>query len=278
MKGILLELTPWLLVALRFGIASLLLGLLAWLKKVEFDRRTVRRGFILGLMLMAAYIFQTTGLVTSGAGKAAFICALYVVLTPLVAAPVVGRRLRPRELVAAAIALLGVYFLSDPQGVLETGDLFTLGSAVAFAFHMSLIDRFAEEGKELQLTVVQLAVVGLFSLAAAFIFERPTLELSWAGVGRLVYLTLPATAFVIMVQMRWQPKLGAGPAALVYVGESAVAWLGGLLILGERFAWTGYLGAGLIVAAILWVVLPRKVAPAEVGLPPDPGATRRRQE
>lgn len=278
MKGILLELTPWLLVALRFGIASLLLGLLAWLKKVEFDRRTVRRGFILGLMLMAAYIFQTTGLVTSGAGKAAFICALYVVLTPLVAAPVVGRRLRPRELVAATIALLGVYFLSDPQGVLETGDLFTLGSAVAFAFHMSLIDRFAEEGKELQLTVVQLAVVGLFSLAAAFIFERPALELSWAGVGRLVYLTLPATAFVIMVQMRWQPKLGAGPAALVYVGESAVAWLGGLLILGERFAWTGYLGAGLIVAAILWVVLPRKVAPAEVGLPPDPGATRRRNE
>jgi drug/metabolite transporter (DMT)-like permease len=275
LKGLLRELSPWLLVALRFGAAALLLGGWALIKRVSFDAATWRRGTLLGLVLTAGYVLQTLGLQTTGAGKSAFITALYVVFTPLAAAPITGTRLRARELVAAVVALGGVYLLADPRGPLGVGDLLTLGCAASFALHLALIDRYAEEGRELQLTVVQLAVVTVVSLGVSLLTETPNLALSWSGLGRLAYLSLAATAFVVLMQMRWQPKLGAAPAALVYVGEAVVAWLGGMLVLGEGFRWTGYLGAGLIAAAVLFSALPRREPLPEIGPPPDPGAARR---
>ncbi len=274
LKVLLAELTPWLLVAARFGAAGVVVGAAALIKGVRFGRGVWGRGVLLGLVLMAGYGLQTLGLVSSGAGKSAFITALYVVFTPFAAALLTKRRLNRRVLGAALAALAGVYLLANPRGLPAVGDLYTLGCAAAFALHLALIDRYAREGEELQLTTVQLLVVGLLAAALTLLFEEPSLELSGLGWGLLAYLAFAATALVVLLQMYWQPALGAGPAAVVYVGEAVVAWLGGILLLEESFAWSGYAGALLIIGAVLLAVVPRKRPPSEIGLPPDPGGGR----
>jgi drug/metabolite transporter (DMT)-like permease len=261
LKLLLTRASPWLLVGVRFGLAAAAcLVVLLW-RRWRIEGRVLRRGAFLGLLLLAGYALQTLGLVHTGAGKSGFITALYVVLTPLFARPVCGRRIRWRELAAAAVSLAGVYLLADPSGPVNPGDLLTLGCAAVFALHLAFIDRWAPDGDadddaqlrhEFALTTVQMVVVGAGGLALSPLLETPQLALDAVSVPAFLYLSLAATVLVVFWQMRWQPKLGAGRAALIYVGEAVIAAAGGAIFFAERLPWYGYAGMGLILAAILW--------------------------
>ncbi|MCK4595121.1 DMT family transporter [bacterium] len=186
-----------------------------------------------------------------------------VVLTPLFAWPVCGRRVRFRGLAAACAALGGVYLLADPSGPLNLGDLLTLGSAATFALHLSFIDRWAPLEKngcqadsqlrhEFTLTTVQMIVVGAGGLLLSPLLEEPRLAFDPVSISAILYLSLAATVLVVFWQVRWQPMLGAGRAALIYVCEAVIAAAGGALFFAERLPWYGYTGMALILAAILW--------------------------
>jgi drug/metabolite transporter (DMT)-like permease len=266
LKLLLTRATPWLLVGVRFSLAAAAcLVILLW-RRWRIEGKVLRRGAFLGLLLLGGYALQTLGLVYTGAGKSGFITALYVVLTPFFAWPVCGRRIRLRELGAAAVSLAGVYLLADPSGPVNPGDLLTLGSAAIFALHLAFIDRWApaedtgdtpseavtQLRHEFTLTTVQMVVVGAGGMALSPLLETPRLALDAVSVLAFLYLSLAATVLVVFWQMRWQPKLGAGRAALIYVGEAVIAAAGGAVFFAERLPWYGYAGMGLILAAILW--------------------------
>jgi drug/metabolite transporter (DMT)-like permease len=261
LKLLLARATPWLLVGVRFGLAAAVCLVVLLGRRWRVEGRVLRRGAFLGLLLLGGYALQTLGLVYTGAGKSGFITALYVVLTPFFAWPVCGRRIRWRELTAAAVSLAGVYLLADPSGPVNPGDLLTLGSAAIFALHLAFIDRWASDSDaddesqlrhEFTLTTVQMVVVGAGALALSPLLETPRLVLDAVSVPAFLYLSLAATVLVVFWQMRWQPKLGAGRAALIYVGEAVIAAAGGAVFFAERLPWYGYAGMGLILAAILW--------------------------
>jgi len=261
LKLLLTRASPWLLVGVRFGLAAAACLVVVLWRRWRIEGKVLRRGAFLGLLLLGGYALQTLGLVYTGAGKSGFITALYVVLTPFFAWPVCGRRVRWRELAAAAVSLAGVYLLADPSGPVNPGDLLTLGSAAIFALHLAFIDRWAssedtdDESQlrhEFTLTTVQMVVVGVGGLAFSPLLETPRLVLDAVSVPTFLYLSLAATVLVVFWQMRWQPKLGAGRAALIYVGEAVIAAAGGAVFFAERLPWYGYAGMGLILAAILW--------------------------
>jgi drug/metabolite transporter (DMT)-like permease len=256
LKLLLTRASPWLLVGTRFGLAAVACLAVHLVRRWRVEGRVLKRGAFLGLLLLGGYALQTLGLVHTGAGKSGFITALYVVLTPLFARPVCGRRIRLRELGAAAVSLGGVYLLADPSGPVNPGDLLTLGSAAVFALHLAFIDRWApEEGdgeNEFTLTTVQMVVVGAGGLALSPLLETPRLVLDAVSISSFLYLSLAATVLVVFWQVRWQPKLGAGRAALLYVGEAVIAAAGGAVFFAERLPWYGYTGMALILAAIMW--------------------------
>ncbi len=263
LKLLLTRISPWLLVGARFSLAAVVCILILLWRRWRITGKVLRRGALLGVFLLAGYALQTLGLVHTGAGKSGFITTLYVVLTPLFAWPVCGRRIRFRGLVTACAALGGVYLLADPSGPLNLGDLLTLGSAATFALHLAFIDRWVPLEKngsqtdsqlrhEFTLTTVQMIVVGAGGLLLSPLLEEPRLVVDLVSVSAVLYLSLAATVLVVFWQMRWQPKLGAGRASLIYMGEAVIAAAGGALFFAERLPWYGYTGMALILAAILW--------------------------
>jgi drug/metabolite transporter (DMT)-like permease len=245
---------PLPLVFLRFGAATLLVGALAAAKRLRLSPRVLGRGAVMGVVLFGGYFLQTAGLQYTGAGKCAFITALYVVLTPLIVWPVMKRRPARTEFMAAVLALAGMYLLSNPSSRPNPGDLLTLGSAVCWAVHLALIDRLHLPGMEVELCLVQLAIVSLVSLPLALAAGIPARAFDLRpGLG-LLYLAVPATALVVLWQFRWQPHLGAPSSALIYVGEAVVASAGGVILFGESLPWFGWLGAAMILASTGWSV------------------------
>lgn len=266
-KLALTSVSPVLLVALRFAAAAAAtLFYIILLRKRRpgrtddagtlFSSALIAPSILLGLALSGGYVFQTFGLLTTGPGKCAFITALYLVFTPFFSWLVNRKRVSVLQTVSLVIAMCGVYLLASPRGAVSAGDLYSLAGALCWAIHLALIDRFSRRGTEEALTFLQLLVVLIASTLVFLAIERPHaglgLSTPWPLLG-ILYLGIPATTLVVLVQMRWQPHLGATSAALIYIGETVVASIGGVLVFGERLGLQGYLGCALILFSVFMV-------------------------
>ena len=107
-----------------YAAARYILGLLflvglwyAWRSSREGAKRagTYRPGWKAGLgagcIMMVATSLQQVAMLYTTAGKTAFITALYIIFVPL-GAVLLGKRIHPENWAGAAMALLGLYFLS----------------------------------------------------------------------------------------------------------------------------------------------------------------------
>lgn len=115
-------------------------------KGFKFNRSTVLAGILMGSVFFIATNLQQAAFKYSTPGKIAFITATYIFVIPIL------RLFQKKKtslvtwccILASAV---GLYFLCiDPSegSSLNIGDLLTLGCAVAFAFHILLIDKFTK--------------------------------------------------------------------------------------------------------------------------------------
>ena len=163
-KDALEAITPFAFLALRFSIAWIFLVLLYPRKMLKIDSTNFKAGLTIGTALFLGYGFQTVGIQYTSASNAAFITGLSVVLVPLLNIPFT-KRLPGRYAVAGAIsAAFGLGLLSLNSGFTITkGDFLVFLCAIAFAFHIILVSRFAPEMDTTLLTIIQIGIVAIFS-------------------------------------------------------------------------------------------------------------------
>ncbi len=94
--------------------------------------------------------------------------------------------------------------------------------------------------------------------AAAGDLEAPEGGTVWSA---LVVTSLVASALGFFVQTFAQRHAPPARTALILASEPAFAGLCGYLFAGDRLSWLGWLGAGLIMAAILAVELVPRLRP-----------------
>jgi drug/metabolite transporter (DMT)-like permease len=237
-----------LLLALRFSAAA---ALFAW---VPFHRAALRPALILGLLAFAGFATQTLGLSITSASKAAFITGLSVVLTPLVAAAWLRSRVPARAWAAALLAVAGLGLMTLPGGRFDAvngGDLWVLGTALAYAVYIVYLGRVAGDAPALSLAGLQhLPMAGLaWAWAIPHLHLLPEVPVSaYLAVG---YLALFATAIVAVAQTYAQRVVPAHLAALIFVLEPVFAALFAFVLLGERLGPQGWAGAALVLVAML---------------------------
>ncbi|MFM6025236.1 MAG: EamA family transporter, partial [Dolichospermum sp.] len=77
-------------------------------------------GALLGLIIFASSIFQTFGLETTSANRAAFIASFNVIIVPLLG-QILGRQVFLKTLLTAAIAIFGVGVMCWESGEIVVG-------------------------------------------------------------------------------------------------------------------------------------------------------------
>ncbi|BCA56321.1 putative Transporter, eamA family [Nitrospira sp. KM1] len=234
---------------LRFLLGASLVG--AWF---VLARRTVRRGRsilaasgVATVFLFLGYVLQTVGLRYTSASNSAFLTALYVIVVPLML-----RRFHGRVLLATAVATLGLWLLVKPNATMNIGDLMTLGCAVAFAGHIVCLERFTREFDAPSMLWWQMAAMTLLFIPAMG-WERPPSD-AFAPTGVLLLGLAVTGGFAtgaFAVQMWAQQHVPAQQVALVFAAEPAyAAWLS-WYFLGETLDLQGWIGSGLILAAVV---------------------------
>ena len=255
-----IELLPTMaFLAYRFIPAALIVAVIFWRPLRRLPAAGWRAGLLMGVFLCGGYVFQTLGLEETSASNTGFITGLFVVLTPVLGAVFLRHRISVVAWVAAGVAMLGLWLLSGAGGELDLrGDGLVLLCAFSLAAHIlataSAVKRF-DVGA---LLAVQLGVVGFASLAIAAVagqLEPPEGATVWSA---LLVTSLVASALGFFVQSFAQQHAPPARTALILASEPAFAGLFGWLLNDERLTATGWLGAALIMAAIVAVeIVPR---------------------
>jgi len=239
----------------RFGIALIPLLIVFRRSLKGLPLSVWRNGVVLGMTLATAYAALNLGLTYTTTVKAGFIMGFRVVLIPLLALtllrlPTSGRTWAATLISAAGV---GVIFLSTGTDLLtiNRGDAIMLLTALAFAVHVLLIGRLLTAENMGALIVIQagvVTVVGALFIGALEGLTLPHSPLHWFHLGATGLLS---TALALWLQNRYQPMVSPGKAGIIYSSEPLFAGLFGFLYLGEQLAGAQWLGALLILAAMI---------------------------
>ncbi|RVU97702.1 DMT family transporter [Coriobacteriales bacterium OH1046] len=256
-KGALDDAPPVWMLALRFGATAAILCVVFHRRlKEHLDAGHLCRGTVLGSLSGPAFMAQFAGLADTTPSKSAFITATYCVLVPFLNWIIVRRHPRSLHLVAAALALAGIGFISfgrDFSMVLTEGDFITFACAVLFALHIVCVARYAQDSDIMTLTIVQIAVSAGISLVWAVAFE-PFPALGAAGPDFWVsfaYLVILSSCFAMVVQNVAQSIVEPATAALLLSLESVFAVVFSVVFYHEALTPRLIVGFVLIFLAIL---------------------------
>ena len=210
-------------------------------------------GLLCGFMLFAASSLQQMGLVTTTAGKAGFITALYVVLVP-VAAWLLFKK-NPGRIIwlGVALAVFALYLLCMPaEGfTLQGGDLLVLGCAVCFTVQILCVDHYAPKVSGVRLARDEFLVTGVLSLLIAVFTETIT----WEGVREalipILYAGILSGAVGYSLQIAGQRDTDPTVASLLMCLEAVFAVLTGTIVLGEKMTVRETVGCILMFSAVI---------------------------
>lgn len=258
-KAALVDASVFAFLAIRFAVAASVLAVLCIRDLRTLNAASLRAGAVMGCCMFGGYAFQTAGIHLTTPSKAAFVTGFSVVLVPVFLGVFARQRIGPAIWGGALVAVAGLYYLTVPSdgfGDLNRGDLLVLCGAVAFAFHIIAISRYARRHSPGVLNLLQVVTTLLMiCLAGSFlsVTGRESFEVAWtARLLAAVLLTgVLATAAAFSVQVWAQQHTSASHAAIVFTLEPVFAALTSFVFFHERLGVRALAGAALILAGIL---------------------------
>lgn len=251
--------TPYQVMALRFGIAALLLLGLFFRQARRMSRQTLRDGIILGILLYVSFLAQTIGLLYTTPAKNAFLTAVNVIIVPFIGMMLYRRRIDRFGTIGAFLAAAGVGLISLNLDLsVNIGDLLTLACAVGFAFQIFFTGEFLKRGADaIQLTIVQLVTAAALALVMAGL--APVLHLGQAKGGTslqtallaAVYLGVFSTTACYLLQTTAQKWTNETRTAVILCLESVFGALFSAAILHERLSVRTLIGSALVFGAVI---------------------------
>ncbi len=244
--------------AVRFALATLTLVLLFPRALQRLSGDAVRQAVVLGLLYGVAQILQTAGLAHTPASVSGFITGMYVIFTPLLAAPLLRQRIGPATWGAVLLAVCGLGVLTLSGLSVGYGEALTLVAAVLYALHIVGLGAWSTPGDAVGMTIVQLAVITAVCLVvtAPDGLELPSGAGDWA---RVVYMAVFAAGLALALQTWAQAHLAPTRSAIIMSMEPVFAALFAVLLGGEQATVRMLVGGAMVLAAMLVVeVAPRR--------------------
>lgn len=246
------------MVAIRFSIAAIGMGLIFFKKIKLIDKKHLVMGAVTGFFLYFAYIVQTVGCFYTTAGKNAFLTTVYVILIPLISWPLYKKRPGWFVFLAAAMSLTGIGLLAlggNDLGGINRGDLLTLVCGLFYALHILWTEKCNKEGcSVILITLLQFFFAALFGWLTAPFADGP-FPVAALGevkvVGSMLYLGLFSSMVCFSLQNIGLKYVPSSLASLFLSFESVFGVLFSTLFLHEAFTLRMFFGCLLIFMAVI---------------------------
>ncbi|HSG18132.1 MAG TPA: EamA family transporter [Anaerolineae bacterium] len=169
-------------------------------------------------------------------------------------------KLTPAKATGVALGLIGVLFFVAPsmQSGLQAstwGILALIVMAASYGFALVYARKHLNHLPSIVTPTGQMVLSTLFLLPLAMVIDQPFNQPtpSRQAIGAVVALAVFGTALAFIVYYRLLKSAPASYVSMVTYLVPVIGILLGVVILGERLAWTDYAGFGLILLGILIV-------------------------
>lgn len=214
-----------------------------------------KTGIGAGLIMFAASSLQQVGMVYTTAGKASFITCLYIIFVPVFSV-FLGRKIRWENWLSAALAMSGLYLLCVKADLsFSAGDAIIFVCSVFWTFHILFIGRYAELSDCIEMSVAQLGVCFLGSLAGALLLESIVWADLWKQAFPIFYGGVMSSGIAFTLQIIGQRYAAPSHAAIIMSLESVFGAVASWIILQEEMNRTEIFGCALMFAGMLFVQL-----------------------
>ena len=264
-KNSLNHITPYYLLAFRFMISFLLMGLVFFKRLKKAKLKDWKAGLLIGIFLFGGFATQTVGLNYTTAGKQAFITASNVVMVPFIYWGISKKKPDIYEVIAVFLCFTGIGILSFENNLrFGYGEFLTFICAIFFAFHIATIGYFSKEHDPVVLSVIQILVAGVFSTIFALLLEPKIGNVSNQTLFSILYLAVFSTLIAFLVQNIAQKYTSSTHAAIILSMESVFGGIMSLIFLKEPFTIRFLIGCLSILVSLLttetkWSFLKKKV-------------------
>lgn len=247
---------PVMFVAMRFFIAAL--PILPFFLK-NLTRQTLLVGGVLGVINLGAFIFQTVGLETVNASRAAFLTGIYVLMIPFIS-PLMGMgKPRMHDLISALICSVGIYILTGCNiGDFCLGDIWIILADVFIAVSIIYIGKQAKLNMNpFMLAYGQIIMTAMYAIVPAVLLT----ELDFSPLKSLPFVVSLAicsffcTIVAIILQSKSQKYVSIQNTALIFSLEPVFAAIFDTLITGKAPSFYTLGGGMIILVSILYLEL-----------------------
>lgn len=208
-------------------------------------------GLLAGTVLFIASSFQQIGIVTTTAGKTAFITALYVVLVPVIGF-MIGHKIGKGTWAGCILAVVGLYLLCIQESLsIQSGDLLVLMGALFWSVHIIVIGYFSLRVDVLKLSFVQFLTCSVLSTITAVFFEQIVWSEIVAAAVPILYGGIFSVGIAYTLQAVGQKYSPPAHTAIILSMEAVFAVIGGFLLIGEMLAGREMLGCALMLSGML---------------------------
>ncbi|MEA3502479.1 MAG: DMT family transporter, partial [Actinomycetota bacterium] len=246
---------PWTLVALRVGIAAILVIALLAVKGLRFpDRLTLKVGFVMAITnLLIPYVLFTFAYNEASAGFVGLFAALIPLATAVYANFMLdNERLTRGKLVGLFIGFSGVAALlvSGDSGLGAEGRplvaaVLALISVVAIGYAGAYAKRYAGQYDPIEITGIQFALSAVILIPAMLMFEGIPSSLTAPGWALILYMAVASTFLPFYLYYRLLESMPATTVSLIGYLVPLVSLIGGVLLLEE------HVEAGIVVGGAL---------------------------
>ena len=245
------RLHPWLLTSCATSLSALVMFLIAKASgKNPFSN--FGSGLALGIILAFILLPQGFGMQFTTASNSAFITGLFILFVPLVNYFIFKRKPAKEVFFSVPVALLGLWFLTGGIGGINTGDLLTMITAVACAFHVLYADRFIKEGIDpVIISFQQYATVAVCAIIMSCLFGRLPEHFAPKTGLVILYLALLPNCAAFFLQFAAQKTVAPFKVSLLFLSESVFAAAFAWTVGGEPFIPMKAAGGALMISAMV---------------------------
>lgn len=238
----------------RFGIATILMAIIAYKNYKELCKKSIIYGIILGVFLFSGFATQTFGLAYTKSSIIAFLTGLNVILVPFFAYILFKQHVRKMVFLGSILAVIGLYMLTMSGSLsLGGGEILGLICAAFFALQIVFTDKYSKKVNVYMLVLFQFITVTILSLIFSLSLDDVTfnLDFDYIFLKAVIITSIFATVYAFLIQTYMQQFTTPTKTAIIFAMEPVSAGVFGYFIGNELLTSIQIYGAILILFAVL---------------------------
>ncbi len=240
------------IMATRFSVAAVVMLLILRDKLKASTKREVFGGMIAGVLLYVGFFLQTQGQGLTTVSNTAFFTATNVVMVPFLSWPVMKRKPQLKTVLLTLLSLAGVAVLSYSDGgfSLNIGDILVLLCALAFALHITFLEKAGRGTDASIINFFQIATAAVISVIVFLLDPQALSDFSFnQGILPVIYLALFSTCLCYFLQTKAQQYLTAAVTGVILSLEGFFGSSFSVLLGLEDLTSSLVIGGALVILA-----------------------------